>query len=277
MPLPLHSGADWEPDPQPNTNSHEGRTDQQDMRDKNDFSRIAVVKRPKPQYATVENYSIGMERASYTLARQLDLPVPETWLDNVNGFDCSVQRRVPHSRTWRQVEGGVPQMRTSIENKDVFPLAALFDIWMANTDRRDNNLLLEALPEGSTPGRARSSRLWLIDHGQCGLWPANQFDLSRDAEDIPTDPADAQPLLVENAEKYISTQMPPEYRMAVKNSQGDDRQVLLDQIRSIEDDDIRGAVNEVPEEYISADRKEATVAFLKGRRDALDTVLNTYW
>jgi hypothetical protein len=87
MALALESGADWEDDPVGNANSHDGRTIRRDMRDKSDSTLIAIVKRPQPQHATVENYSVGMERVTYTLGDQLELPVPETWLEPM--FDPS--------------------------------------------------------------------------------------------------------------------------------------------------------------------------------------------
>jgi hypothetical protein len=276
LPVSLHSGVEWVEDPQGNANSHDGRTIRRDMRSKRDQSRLALVKRPKPEYVDSEMYAIGMERVAYTLGSTLDLPIPETWLDNVEGHPSSVQRRIPDARSWRMMEGGVPQLR-NIRNTEVYPLGALFDVWMANTDRRDVNLLLEALPPGTPPGRARESQVWLIDHGCCGLWPANKFDLGRAPAAIIEDATEVHPELHERTESAIGAVMPPEYRMSLKHTQGDDRTQILDRIRGIDDDAIDRAVGEIPEEYISAPRAQATVAFLKARRDALSTVTHKHW
>ena len=200
----------------------------------------------------------------------------DTWLEQVDGHWSSVQLRIPDARSWIQI-GGAPSMQANIENEDIYPLAALFDVWMGNTDRRNVNLLFEPLPVGESPGRARGSRLWLIDHGQCGLWPANKFDLARESDDIPETPGEVAGGLVREAELLIARLMPPEYRMALKNSQGEDRAHLLDRIKGINDDAIDAALDEIPEEYISSGRAATTKAALKGRRDALDTVLSQYW
>lgn len=236
-----------------------------------------VVKRPKPEFASVEIYSVGMERVAYVLAEKIGLPVPETWLDDVSGHASSVQRRVVPARSWRQLPAA-PMMQANIENKDQWPLAVLFDVWMGNLDRRDVNFVFEPVPPGVPPGRARSSKMWLIDHGLCGLWPANKFDAdSREADDIPTSAADVSPTLDPRAEAAIRDRMPPEYRMALGNVQGEFRDRLLDQVRAIGDDAIDTAVNEIPASYFTSGQADATGVFLKARRDALDTVVGSYW
>ncbi len=271
--LPLRSGVQWVPDPEGNANSHDGRTIRRDMRARDDKQTIAIAKRPRPEFLAAEMYSIGMERVCFTLASMLGLPVPETWLETVDGHPSSVQRRIPHARSWLQLQA---LMKSNIENADLMPLAALFDVWTANLDRRNVNLLFEPVPSGATPGKAHGSRMWLIDHGQCGLWPAVKFDLARRPEEFPK-VSEVSATLEPRAEAVIGALMPPEYRMALKNTQGDARQSLLDRIHHIKDDALQNAVTEVPEEYIAADRADATLAFLKARRDALDRVASQYW
>lgn len=242
------------------------------MRAQDDSSILAIVKRPKSEHAHTENYSIGMERVAYVLGTQLGLPIPDTWLDEVDGHPSSVQRRIPHARSWRQLGAA---MRSNIKNADLWPLAALFDVWTGNTDRRDVNLLFEPIPSGATPGMARGSSMWLIDHGQCGLWPADKF--GRDPAAIADDPAVVSEHLIERGEQVIGALMPAEYRGSLKQTLGDARTVLLDRIRGIGDDAIESAVQEVPEEFFSPGRAAASVAYLKARRGVLDTVLDQYW
>lgn len=236
-----------------------------------------VVKRPKPEYPA-EMYSLGMERVAYVLADRLALPVPETWLDVVAGYASSVQRRIFPTRSWKQL-GSAPMMQSNVENRDVWPLATLFDVWMANLDRRDVNFVFEPLPSGAEPGKARGSRMWLVDHGFCGLWPANKFGVeARKPEDIPTSAADVPAHLDPVAEKAIFEHMPKEYRGPLYLADEEVREQLLDRIRTIGDDRaIHAAVEEVPEPYFTEGQAEATTAFLKARRDALDTVLASYW
>src|SRR4051794_33700616 len=69
MPVPVHSGLEWEDDPAGNRNSHDGITVRRDMVSKGVNPKVhAIVKRPRDHVATVQNYSIGMERAAYVLA-----------------------------------------------------------------------------------------------------------------------------------------------------------------------------------------------------------------
>jgi hypothetical protein len=273
----LTSGIEWEEDPDPNANSHGGRTIRRDMRGKGKHSStLVIVKRPQPQYMPSEMYSIGMERVAFALADELGLPVPDTWLETVDGHPSSVQRRISAARSWRQLQ---MMMRDNIVNRDLWALAALFDVWIGNVDRRDVNFLFEPIPAGATPPRAQGSRMWLIDHGMCGLWPAGKLDPMLGADDVPD--AGAKILsgaLHQTGEARIFNQMPVEYRQALKRTAGNPSRVeLLDRVRGVSDDAIEQTVGEIPEEYISAGRAEATVAFLKARRDALDTVAEQYW
>lgn len=274
MAVPLTSGLEWEEDPVGNVHSHDGRTSTRDMRAKTDATKLAIVKRPKTEFPA-EIYSVGMERVAYVLAEHLELPVLDTYLEVVDGHASSVQLRVPECRSWIQV-GGAPGMRDNVENEDMYPLAALFDVWTANTDRRAVNLIFQALPEGTSPARASGSRLHLIDHGQCGLWPADKFP-GRGPDEIPERPEDAPEGLCDAAEVRIAQMMPAAYRMALKRTQGTNRIQLLDRIRSVEDDLIDATVNEVPEDYFTPGQAHATAAFLKGRRNTLDRVVDTYW
>jgi hypothetical protein len=147
---------------------------------------------------------------------------------------------------------------------------------MANTDRRNVNLLFEPIPAGAVPGTARGCKMWLIDQGQCGLWPANKLD-GRRADEIPEGAAAAAGELRPQAELVIGALMPPEYRMALKQTTGSALDQLLDGVRAVGDDLVEQAVSEVPRAYIKQSHAEATVAFLKGRRDGLDRVITTYW
>ncbi|RKQ90457.1 hypothetical protein C8N24_0260 [Solirubrobacter pauli] len=263
----------WEEDPRGNGNSHDGRTIRRHMRSETDPNVMAIVKRPKPEYMPAEMYSIGMERVGYHLGTLLDLPVPKTWLDTVDGHPSSVHDFVPNARSWIQI-GGAPLMRDNVTNQDTYAMAAMFDVWLANMDRRVVNFLFEPLPEGTRPGIAKGSRLWLIDHGYCGLWPAGKTVGDPAAPLIPTTLTGVLPDPQENT---IAALMPAEYRMALKNSQGPDRALLLDRIRSVGDDAVDAAINEVPDDYMTPAEREATAVFLKSRRDTLDTVLISNW
>jgi hypothetical protein len=234
-----------------------------------------IAKRPKPEIPA-EIYSIGMERIAYRLGTLLGLPVPETYLEMFEGEHYSLQRRIPESLSWRQVQS-FPQMRANVLNASLYAKAALFDVWLANIDRRDVNLLFEAQPDGEKCAKARSCRLWLIDHGLCGLWTAAKWNPGGDPTAIITDPGALDGLLHPRAEQVIRDVMPNAYRLPLVET-GDDRVLVLDAIRQVVDDDaISKAVQEVPEHFMAGNLRAATEAFLKARRDRLDEVLDQYW
>jgi len=274
MTVALQSGHEWEDDPAGEAHAHGGRTIRRDMRSRTDPSKLVIVKRPKPLHP-VEIYCIGMERVAYCLADHLGLPVPAVHLDPVDGHHSSVQDRILNGRTWMQLPCA-PGMAANIVGQDQWPLAVLFDVWMANTDRRDMNLLFEPIPAGKAPGRATGCKMWLIDQGQCGLWPGDKLQNGH-ANEIPEGAGVVNGELREQAEIRIYELMPVEYRRTLKNLHGPARKSLLDRIRSVGDDVIEHAMCEVPEAYISNDQGEATVSFLKGRRDRLDKVVEARW
>lgn len=273
---PLESGCEWEEDPVGNANSHDGRTVRRDLRSKTGPTRLVIAKRPKPEIPA-EIYSIGMERIAYSLGTLLGLPIPETYLETFEGEHYSLQRRITESLSWRQAQS-FPQMRANVSNADLYAKASLFDVWLANIDRRDVNLLFEAEPDGEKCANARSCRLWLIDHGLCGLWTAAKWTPEgADPTAIITDPAVLHGLLHPRAEQVIHDVMPNAYRLPLLETR-DDRVLLLDAIRQVVDDNaISKAVQEVPEHFMAGNLRAATEAFLKARRDRLDEVLDHYW
>ena len=272
----LTSGEEWEDDPQNNVHTPDGRSELLHVRAKANPQRRALAKRPAAAYAT-EIYGNGMERVAYTLGSALGLPIPGTYLEEVLGHPSTVQDRVPNARTHHQV-GTAPMMASNVTNlQSIGGLAVLFDIWMANTDRHANNLLYEPMPDGAKPGKAIGSKLWLIDHGQCGLFPAWKWDANRDPHDIPLDIADVRGELIPAAEDKIRSLMPKMYRQAFVLLDDAARQPLLDAIRNVEDDAIDQAVNEIPAAYFTTQQATTTASFLKARRDVIDKVVTTNW
>jgi hypothetical protein len=272
---PLESGCQWEEDPVGNANSHDGRSVRRDLRSKTAPVRLAIAKKPKPDAPNAEIYSIGMERIAYRLGTLLGLPIPETYLEDYLGEPSCIQRRVLQSASFRQMLH-LP-MRAEVSNIGLFAKAALFDVLLANIDRRDVNLLFEAEPEGARCEKATCCRLWLIDHGHCGLWPAAKFDPGGDpaAIDGIEQPDGA---LHQKAEQVIRDVMPEAYRRPLEQANDAEVGLLLDVVRQVVDDVAIGtAVQEVPERYMPGNVRAATEAFLKARRDRLDEVLHQYW
>lgn len=275
MAPPLTTGLQWEEDPAGNANTHDGRTHRRYMRATSDSTFRVVVKRPKPGWEP-EIYAIGMERVAHVLGEAVGVPIPATYLETVDGYQSSLQRFIVNGRSWKQ-KGAAPMMAANVLNTEVYALSALFDVWMANTDRSVLNFQFEPEPPGAFPGKATGCRMWLIDHGTCGLWPANKLDEHRDPTNVPESIEGITGTLWDAAEKVISGVMPAEYRMALKQTTGNARDQLLDRVRGIGDDVVRSAVAEIPDDYMTSGHRDATVAFLMGRQQQLDTVLSQYW
>jgi hypothetical protein len=215
-----------------------------------------------------------MERIGYRLGTLLGLPVPETYLETYDGDLCCIQRRVIECVSFRQL--GLLAMRANVSNASLYAKAALFDVLLANIDRRDVNLLFE--PVGGKCSKALKCRFWLIDHGHCGLWPAVKFMPDGDPVAMPTDPGQIDGLLHPRAEQIIRELMPDPYRAALVHASGDHLSALLDDIRQVVDDGaIDTAVQEVPEQFMEGNLRAATGALFKTRRDRLDEVLDRYW
>ncbi len=277
MRVPLCSGLIWEEDPDPNEFSHDGRSLIRDVRAQSDPSIRMLAKCPTPEHAD-EIYSIGMERVAYSLAELLELPVLPTHLEEVDGRLSSLHRRVVPALSWKQLSKRTNlKMATNVVNEETWAASAMFDVWIANVDRRPVNLLFEPVPAGVEPDQATGSHCWLIDHGHCGLFPGEKFRQGAADTEFPDLATCATGQIWDKAEEVIARLMPEAYRRALTNLQGSPRKNLLDAIRSIGDDAIDSAVVEVPDGYMTEGEREATAAFLKGRRDRLDTVLNTYW
>jgi hypothetical protein len=220
-----------------------------------------------------------MERVAYTLATQLGLPITDTHLEFFDGKPSSVQLHVNGEiRTWRTARGAA-MMVGNVTNAHLWPLVVVFDIWLANTDRNDGNLIVATQPHGSMPGKCTGSVSWLIDHGQAGLWPG--WKLSADNNDtniIADNPsAVAAGRCHDDVEKYIRHIMFGELERAFVTASSADRQAALDAVRSVNDADIHAAVTEVPADYFTPAQAAALVAFLQGRRKVVDNVVATFW
>lgn len=222
-------------------------------------------------------YAIGMERVAYALAAELGLPVAQTYLENFEGAPASVQIRVP-GRSYR-TSVTAPMMTSNILNKRLWPTMVAFDIWLANTDRNPGNMYLIPHPPTATPGKARGSVSWLIDHGQTGLWPGWKLTANNaDMHVIADDPATVSSGLCHpDVERHIRNIMFADLENSFVNATPADRQVALDAVQAVSDDAVAKAIDDVPPAYFTPTQADALKAFLQARRRAVDKVVTTYW
>lgn len=241
--------------------------------------RRALFKAPDPKRRDVhpnELYSNAMERVAYRFADLLGLPVPEVWLERVEGDHGSLARQIDNARDLPNV-GKAILMIGDIVNRDVLPLAVAFDLWVGNADRKPANIMLEPLPTGTRAERATQSRLWMIDNGFAGLFPPAKV-----AAPTPTSPPETANFgprgeMVTEWERLARSVMPPVYKDPWFRAAEDVRQGAVDRIRQLEDDTIDAVLGEVPSPYLTGQQAELTGRFFKLRRDRLDEIVRIHW
>lgn len=263
---PIDSGRQWEADPRPNVVS-EGRSVRTWVRDPSDASVRALFKRPNPGSAEPgEIYSMGMERVAYVLGAKLGLPLPRVCLEEYEGHPGSLQWRIHNSRNWQHAPA-CPMLMTEIINERQLSLAFMFDVWMANTDRFDRNLLAQSDPSDKAPKYATKCKFWLIDHGCTALWFPSKFDrglTGRSVEEVVV----TDGTMIEEVQRAVVGFMPPLLRRACHGLSPEDRdQLVLDPISAITDNDLEEAIADVPTEFMTDEAKELTGELLKARRD----------
>lgn len=271
--MALSSSYTWTPDPVGNNLAAAGRTDFQWVRAQEDPAVAAVAKFPPPG-GPREIYTMGMERVASELGRALGLSIPEVWLDDVAGRPAAVVDRIPETLTWARSYRGV-DVATRLGNRSWWPAGVVFDVWIANVDRVERNLLLQPLPEGIQFAAAQSFELWLIDHGMSGLYWSSKFDAG-----LPPDRPDQVQVgdgeMLEIFERRLRELMPRDYQTAYWAADDQDREAALDRIRSVADDDVDVAVDEIPDAYMSPVERDKTKHLLKARRDQIDNLMSKY-
>lgn len=267
-------GHTWETDPDPNQMATPGRTTRRWVRAR-EAPRPRAIFKTAPPNPEREMYSIGMEVVAYKFGAQLGLPIREAQLASLDGEDGVLVKRVDNMRDWRMADGA-PMLKTHINNLDCFPLGVAFDIWMANLDRKDQHILVEALPPGVRPAIAQDAQIFLIDHGVTGLWFPSKFgDGLTMADTERVDVGDGS--LLEAHERAGRQRMPAAYRNAFTCLSDTERGPILDAIRAITDDSIDAVLGGVPAAYMTPGEIEKTSALLKARRDRIDTLSEGYW
>jgi hypothetical protein len=270
----LESGRAWAKNPDPNVVvSEKGISKKQWVFDAVDDVRALA------KWADVAGaeYSIGMERVGYTLGSAVGLPIPATYLEEYDGRPCSVQLQLRNHREFDMAKGSV-MMWAAIDNEDVWPLGVAFDLWMANYDRRSPNLSIQPVPPEKKPAHATAGTTWFVDHGLCALWWPRKIDPTATAlYDVAALAGTARQSVEDgeitpDAKARFTGAMPVEYRRSFADLDTARRAPLLDRVRSISDDLLEAAVMEVPDAYFSDLARELTIAFLRVRRDRIDTL-----
>ena len=200
-------------------------------------------------------YSIGMERVATSLAGLVDIPTPEVFLEGFNSKQGALAVRVG-GKAWEDVASDVAA-EVEIIDRASFPLYVAFDLFLANIDRHEGNVLLDWDPPNRPPGKGEACRSWLIDFGFSGLWHPSKFGAASTTE---VDPTTAR--LTQTYVDLFRSRMPSGFRTALYTC---DRRAVVDSLQRITEDDIAAAVHEVPVDYISAEEGELTIRLLVSR------------
>ena len=217
-------------------------------------------------------YSFGAEYVSTTLARQLDLPTAEIYLEEIDGDTGLVSLRVP-GVPWSVLSHDTIRAATFVDKK-AWPRYMVFDVLVANHDRTPDNLFVEWDPPLRRPlSQGEQATLWLIDYGFSCLWPVYKFGENLSLGDIQGISPDAD--LRTEFTQALRNNAPPQYYMRFPFRGSTERAQAIEFVRRITEDDIEQAVAKVPKTYMTKQEAELTAAFLRGRLARIDTLVDT--
>lgn len=275
VPLPAGpaSGSSWRPVPgdKPVDGPHANRS--RLLHQLGNPERVGRFKYLRPGTPPVELYTLGIEWVAYALGTVLGVPVAPIYLERYSGIAGALSPLVPNSLSWFLFREAKHPSRPVVNLDDV-PLSVVFDIWIANCDRWEKNLLVQSEPADVLLPEAKQHRIWLIDHGTSMLWPPVKFGLCDDGSnlgDAVVGNGDTQ------AERFIRERIldgpsTKGYWAAFANLSPDDRQGLYRRVQAVDDSTIERAVRMVPGAYMTGQLVELTVQQLKTRRDRVDVL-----
>lgn len=219
-------------------------------------------------------YSLGIERVACVLAQEIDLPVPDVYIELVDGEDGIVSTLVP-GNPWAMVDDEQFD-HVTMADRDQWTVYAAFDVLLANHDRHDENIFVHWNdPLRRKPVEGEQCALWLIDFGWSGLWPVYKFGENLRPGDLENLSPDAD---VRNEfAQGIRVNTPPRFRRGVALRGTEERAEALEILRGITDDAVREAVDDVRGSYMTERASDLTTAFICGRLDRIDTLMSSVY
>ena|GEM_PF-3446149 len=268
MTVPVCSGKNWQilADNEPVIDH--GRSKTIWLQNADDPNDLGLFKSRDENAPSTEVYSLGMERVAYALGDALGFPVaPGVHLEEFDGEPGVISCQIANSVSWREFESR-KLSHEGIVNLAAVPEYIAFDIWLANIDRSPRNILLQSVPPVVDVAKADRFSFHLIDHGFSGLWPVAKLGSD------PNEPVSFVNLGDGTTvrEDLVREVMPPAYWHLFASMNDSDRVVILDGIRSVNDDLIDAAIDDVPDAYMTERERSLTAEFLKKRRDNVDAL-----
>lgn len=268
--LPLESGRQWAQIQQVAPDATNRGYWVQDPADPRVRAYFKYLNPMKPLVSGM--YSLGVERVAYSLAEDIAIPVPETYLEELQGEHGVVVLRAPGS-LWYTVEGDLVDRSLTFADRDMWTLYMAFDVLLGNFDRHSRNIFVEwDPPTRRKPVEGEQCVLHLIDFGWAGLWPPYKFGANLRAADL--EQLDPRADVLDEYVTAMRNNMPPGYRTQFAFRGTEERTEVVEILSGISDDAIESAVQEVPDVYMTPAARDLTVELLCGRRDRLDSLLD---
>ncbi len=196
------------------------------------------------------------ERLAYELGSMLELPVAGIQFLTWDGMDGVVSHRIPglEPLEWKFLpEHTKATVLDTFENGEILPCVGVFDAWITNYDRHQDNLMFSRTVNGKY-------MFYMIDHGLGFLGQTGKFAMSSW-----NDPAWL------DFNKFLRIE---EIRRLARTSQSLDQFTM--RIRTMEDDAITSVVNGIPENYMTKEDKVLTARLLTERKVRLEEMLRAW-
>ncbi|WP_274366048.1 HipA family kinase [Paenibacillus thermotolerans] len=150
-----------------------------------------------------------------------------------------------------------------IVNRGELAGVVLFDLWLSNTDRKENNVLLAQAGDSNVSGQAlgcggqRGCRLFMIDHGRCFAshdWTVDSL-------------SQAKPVLYLKVHRWCLAQL----------RDREELDAAMACIRSLPEKRMRDIVSSIPRDWeVTKREREALLAYLVEAQDRLPAVLEQF-
>jgi hypothetical protein len=202
-----------------------------------------------PSLSPCHHYVAANEFLAASLAGYLGLPVLDFCI-------LEMDNRLFFGSTWMQKPSFAPQISEDLFNRcenrgRVYDLV-VFDSWVCNVDRHNENLIVRCTKKKA--GEGDQHLLLLNDHSHCLVQPKKT-------------PASLADLLDTLPDKYIRLEF---VKAAIKER--DNLKASLERVETVNGKAISEAIEAVPEEFLPAAERGAVEEFLLQRQSRLRSI-----
>lgn len=217
-----------------------------------DVARRAFFKFKDRRYGCIA----ANERLAYEFGVLLNLPVAEVQFLNWDGMDGVVSHCIPGREPleWRFLPQAIRKSAvTTFRNGRALQYVGIFDAWICNTDRHEDNLMFSRDDEGIC-------NFYMIDHGLGFLGETGRF--SQSAWNDPAWLDLGRFLRIEDFPAYMTTSTTLD--------------AFNDKIKSLDTYTLTRMVNSLPDNYIGPEERKTTISLLCDRQRIIDVMLRRW-